>query len=185
MELINALKVKKPKYSTVYEETVLQFTAKQGGQDGRMGDATISEFGKTFKTKYQMFIYASILGIHRKEKIEISDNEEGKDFMEIKGWQPSDVVDYLLMMVMMRDNMDLVKLASLDEDRLKIEANNIIKSLEGYANGGLEFIKSRFEDHPEDFRSNYWYIDLMNEVIPEEKTDNIVNEQGSSDEVIA
>ncbi len=34
------------------------------------------------------------------------------------------------------------------------------------ANGGLEYIKSRFDDRPEDFRSNYWYFDLLDEVIP-------------------
>ncbi len=104
--------------------------------------------------------------------------------MEIKFWQPFEVADLLLILIIQKENIDLVSLAKLSEDELRLKAEEIFKAFEGYANGGLEFIKSRFEDRPEDFRNNYWYMKLLDEVIPKEKTDNIVNKHGSSDEAI-
>lgn len=172
MELLSTIKSKKPRYLAEYKNLVETFTPQQGGKSGTVSAENIVQFGKTFNSEFQMYMYATILGIHNDYKIIIENKKDTCDFWEMKNWKPSEVVDYIIMMVIQKEGIDLLRLAKETEEEVSSVAVEIVKSLEGYANGGLDLIQSKLKDEVGYAQKFLWYMNLLKEVIPDEKSED-------------
>ena len=63
MELLKKIKDKAPEYDSRHEEFIMRFTVGQGGKAGTVGEDAAFEQGKQFTTKFEFFMYATLLGL--------------------------------------------------------------------------------------------------------------------------
>lgn len=164
MELLKKIKDKAPEYDSSYEELIGKFTVLQGGKAGPASPGASWEFGKYFATKYEMYIYATLLGLKCDYRLPIRSNQKTK-FMEIKYWQPSDLADYVIMCVFAKIEIDFIELENKDDKEIEREVLNFKRLMEEFANGGFDKIRAKLESSPSFFENNdYCFLDLLDEV---------------------
>ena len=162
MEILKAIKDKAPEYNSIYEELINRFTLTQGGRAGTATESKAWEQGKYFSTKYEIFMYAALLGLKNNYKLEQPLNAKKTKFIEIKSWQPSELADYIIMCVFAQSKIDLLELESSALEYIEKEVLVFKKNLEEYANGGFEKIKEKLDSQPEFFLNNdNCFIDLL------------------------
>jgi hypothetical protein len=162
MELLKRIKDRAPEYDATHESLITKFTLVQGGRAGTASDETAWEQGKYFSTKYEIYMYAALLGLKNDYRVPISKDASKEKFMEIKSWQPSDLADYVIMGVLSKSEIDLNALERLEETEIEKEILVLRKLLEEYANGGLDKIRAKMESDPNFFDSNdNCFIDLL------------------------
>jgi hypothetical protein len=165
MEFLNNLKNKKPVYLSVYNDIIDRYTLKQGGKRGTSSEEQKFEQSKFFSTKYEVFMYAIILGLKNNYALPLHDGAKKEDFWEVTNWKPKELVDYIIMCLIAESDIDLNKLEQLEEDELSNEALKIRKLMEEYANGGFDILRSKLEDNPEFDNNELCFIDLLDEVV--------------------
>jgi len=162
MQILNRIKERAPRYNSVYETLISKFTVIQGGLAGTSTKSTFWEQGKYFSTKYEIFMYALLLGL--KKDYSITSNNKTTKFIEIKSWQPMDIADYIIMAIIAKSGVDLNELELLDKKAIEFEILKWKKLMEEYANGGFDIIRAKLEDRPEYFENNdNCFIDLLDE----------------------
>lgn len=162
MELLRKIKDRAPEYDSVHEELISKFTVGQGGRAGTAGVEATWEQGKYFTTKYEIYMYATLLGL--KNNYRVPFNSEGKrsKFIEIKSWQPSDLTEYVLMCVFAKSDINFSELDSKDDDEVDKVILSFRKLMEEYANGGFDKIRAKLEADPGYFDNNEnCFIDLL------------------------
>src|ERR1700761_4263315 len=107
MELLKKIKDRAPEYDAAHEDLITKFTLMQGGRAGTASDETAWEQGKYFSTKYEIYMYAALLGLKNNYRIPISKDAKKEKFIEIKHWQPGDLADYLIMGILAKSDIDL------------------------------------------------------------------------------
>lgn len=164
MELLKKIKDRTPEYDASYEDLITKFTLVQGGRAGTAGEGTAWEQGKYFSTKYEIYMYATLLGLKNDYKLPISSNAEKEKFIEIKYWQPADLTDYVIMSVFAQSKIDFNELENKEDKEVEKEILNLRKLMEEYANGGFDKIRSKLEQEPSFFENNdNCFIDLLEE----------------------
>ncbi len=162
MELLKKIKDRAPEYDAVHEELITKFTLVQGGRAGTASEGTAWEQGKYFSTKYEIYMYAALLGLKNNYRVPIDSNAKKEKFIEIKSWQPSDLADYVIMSVFAKSNIDFNELENKDDKEVEKEILNLRKLMEEYANGGFDKIRAKLESEPEFFDNNdNCFIDLL------------------------
>lgn len=162
MELLKKIKDRAPEYDAVHESLITKFTVVQGGRAGTTGEGTAWEQGKFFYTKYEIYMYATLLGLKRDYRIPIAANARKEKFIEIKSWQPGDLADYIIMGVLAKANLDLNEMELKDDKEVEKEILNFRKLMEEYANGGFDKIRAKLESEPSFFDNNdNCFIDLL------------------------
>lgn len=162
MELIKRLKERSPEYPTVYENLISIFTMTQGGRAGSSSDSSAWAQGKYFTTKYEIFMYAAFLGIKRKYRLPLTNNEKNISFWEIKNWQPVELVNYLIMSILTVSDIDFNQLEELNDDEVEKKITDLKKILEEYANGGFDIIRAKYEEDSTYFENNdNCFLDLL------------------------
>jgi len=162
MELLKRIKDRAPEYDATHENLITKFTLVQGGRAGTASDGTAWEQGKYFSTKYEIYMYAALLGLKNDYRLPISKEAKKEKFIEIKSWQPSDLADYVIMGVLAKSDLDLNALEKMEEAEVEKEILGIRKLLEDYANGGLDKIRAKVESDPAFFENNdNCFIDLL------------------------
>src|SRR3954468_11163695 len=106
MELLKRIKDRAPEYDAIYEPLIIQFTVAQGGRAGTAGEGTAWEQGKYFSTKYEIYMYAVLLGLKNDYRISLRTDSKMEKFIEIRSWQPADVADYVIMGVLAKSKID-------------------------------------------------------------------------------
>jgi hypothetical protein len=137
-----------------------------------------SEYNQ-FGPYYELYIYAFTLGLKRKAFLPLPPRNMTADFIEIGKWKrDSKLVDFLLMIIFTHSEeigFNWNELEDMEEVQLNETISNIISFIEGYANGGLEFIQKEWENDNL-LNSHYLFVDLMasNSTFPEveDSTDN-------------
>lgn len=164
MELINRFKSRAPEYDELYHEMIMGFTMEQGGRAGTATDTTSWEQGKYFTTRYEIYMYAALLGLKRDYRIEIPKGAEKKKFIEINAWKPVEIADYIIMGVLAKSDLDFTELEKLSEEEVEKELTKLRTLLEGYANGGFDIIRAKKEAEPAFFIENEnCFLDLIDE----------------------
>jgi hypothetical protein len=164
MELLKKIKDKAPEYDATHEDLIKTFTLSQGGRAGTATEANAWEQGKYFSTKYEIYMYAALLGLKTDYRLQIGSNATKEKFIEIKSWQPTDLADYVIMSVMAKSGIDLNELENKDDKEVEKEILNLRKLLEEYANGGFDKIRAKLESEPSFFDNNdNCFIDLLEE----------------------
>jgi hypothetical protein len=162
MELLKKIKDRAPEYDAAHEDLITKFTLVQGGRAGTAGETTAWEQGKYFSTKYEIYIYAALLGLKNNYRLPLGTNAKKEKFIEIKSWQPTDLADYVIMSVFAKSEIDLNELEQKDEKDVEKEILNLRKLMEEYANGGFDKIRAKMESEPAFFDNNdNCFIDLL------------------------
>ena len=165
MDLLDRIKTLEPEYDKFYYQFILDFTIEQGGRTGRSTEEEKWERGKYFSTRYEMYMYATLLGMKKGYEIPLEKKgKERKSFIKIDSWKPSYIADYIIMGILGLGDYDLFQMEQMDEEELQNTISNIKKDIEKYANGGLDIIKSKAEEDDTFFVENEnSFIDLLDE----------------------
>lgn len=155
-EFKNQILIKRPRYAKSRIPMMEAFANK--GQS----KSEYSQFGPL----YELYIYAFILGIKIKSFLPLPNRNLTQDFVEIGKWKrDSSLVDFLLMIVFTHSDeigFNWNELEDLQENELNKVITNIISFIEGYANGGLEFLQN---EHGQNrlINSPYLFVDILAE----------------------
>jgi hypothetical protein len=161
MELLKKIKDRAPEYDSSLEDLITKFTVVQGGRAGTASEGTSWEQGKHFATKYEIYMYATLLGLRCNYRLPINSNNKSK-FIEIKSWQPSDLAEYVIMSVLAKADIDLNELENKDDKEVEKVILQLKKMMEEYANGGFDKIRAKLESDRAFFENNdNCFIDLL------------------------
>lgn len=164
MEFLKRIKDREPEYDAVHEDLITKFTLVQGGRAGSASDTTAWEQGKYFSTKYEIYMYATLLGLKNDYRISLGTNSKREKFIEIKNWQPQDLAEYVIMSVLSKSDVDFNELEDKEDKEVEKEILNLRKLMEEYANGGFDKIRAKLEGEPAFFENNdNCFIDLLEE----------------------
>jgi hypothetical protein len=162
MEFIKRIKDRTPEYVESNRELINKFTISQGGTAGTATEKDKWEQGKYFSTVYEFYLYAMMLGLKRDYRIPISTGTKTSKFIEIRYWQPQDIVDYAIMSVIAKSDIDLNALEDLEESEVEKEILKLRKLMEEYANGGFDIINSKLSADSAFFENNEnCFLDLL------------------------
>lgn len=162
MELIARIKERAPEYDAQYTQMILDYTIEQGGKMGTQTEEAKWKQGKYFSTRYEIYMYAALLGLKKDYSIPIARGTEKKKFIEIKSWQPSEVADYIIMALLAKADLDFNALENMEEKDVEDKITELRGLLESYANGGLDIIRAKRDEDAAFFMENEnCFIDLM------------------------
>lgn len=164
MDLINRFKSREPEYDEQYHDMIMGFTMEQGGRAGTATDTTSWEQGKYFTTRYEIYMYAALLGLKKDYRIEIPKGTKKRGFIVINAWKPVEIADYIMMGLLAKSDLDFTELEKLSEEEVEKELTRLKTILEEYANGGFDIIRSKKEVDPDFFVANdNCFLDLLEE----------------------
>ncbi len=162
MELLKRFKDRAPEYDEQYYQMILDFTIEQGAGMGRSSEEDRWKQGKYFSTRYEMYMYAALLGLRKNYRLPISKGTKKQKFIEIRSWQPMEVTDYVVMGIISKSGIDLNSLENMEDDEVEDNLTKLRSVLEEYANGGFDLIRSKKEESPEFFQQNEnCFLDLL------------------------
>ncbi len=162
MELLKRFKDRAPEYDEQYYQMILDFTIEQGAGMGRSSEEDRWKQGKYFSTRYEMYMYAALLGLRKNYRLPISKGTKKQKFIEIRSWQPMEVTDYVVMGIISKSGIDLNSLENMEDDEVEDNLTKLRSVLEEYANGGVDLIRSKKEESPELFQQNEnCFLDLL------------------------
>jgi hypothetical protein len=177
----NLIKVKKPRYAKSRIPIIDAFANKGKSK------SEYSQFGPI----YELYIYAFILGLKKKIHLPLPTRNLTTDFVEIGKWKGgSSLVDFLLMIIFTHCDeigFNWNQLEDMDEKQLNSTVNDIITCIESYANGGLEYLQSEYDQNNLDI-SPYLFVDLLGEsstFLEEEEINKLEIEDADEDIVIS
>lgn len=163
MEFLKKIKDKEPEYDSQYEGLITKFTVMQGGRAGTTSEGTTWETGKYFSTKYEIYMYATLLGLKTNYRVPINNGKKSK-FIAIKDWKPTYLADYVVMGVLAKSEIDFNEIESKDDKEVEKEISNLKKLMEEYANGGFDKIRAKLESDTTFFENNdNCFIDLLDD----------------------
>jgi len=163
MELLKKIKDRAPEYDSSYEELITKFTVVQGGRAGTASEGTSWEQGKYFTTKYEIYMYATLLGLRCNYRLPIKSNDKSK-FIELKSWQPADLAEYVIMGILAKSEIDFNEIENKDDKEVEKDILHLKKLMEEYANGGFDKLRAKLESSPSFFENNdNCFIDLLEE----------------------
>jgi hypothetical protein len=165
MEFLKRIKDRAPEYDLAYEDLITRFTVVQGGRAGTSSESASWEQGKYFATKYEIYMYAVLLGLKSDYRLSLEPGIKRSKFIEIKSWQPSDLAEYIIMGVISKSKIDFNELEDKDDKEVEEEILSLKKLMEEYANGGFDKIRAKLESSPTFFDNNdNCFIDLLEEM---------------------
>lgn len=165
MELLKKIKDKAPEYDLAYEDLITRFTVVQGGRAGTAVQSASWEQGKYFSTKYEIYMYAVLLGLKNDYRLSLEPSINRSKFIEIKAWQPADLAEYVIMGVISKSKIDFNELENKDDKEVEKEILSLKKLMEEYANGGFDKIRAKLESSSTFFDNNdNCFLDLLEEM---------------------
>jgi hypothetical protein len=173
MSLLDVIKTRSPEYDSKYYDFILKFTLEQGAGMGTSSEQEKWEQGKYFSTRYEMYIYATLIGLKKGYKLPIEVGSNKKKFIPMNEWGGKDsrnnrkhqeITDFIIMSILSLGDYDLFDLEDLKEEDLKKTISQIRSDIESYANGGFDIIKSKYEQEEGYFIENEnSFIDLLDD----------------------
>lgn len=154
-EFRNNLLLKRPRYA-VSRIPVLDAFSEKGSKS-----ADYSRFGPY----YEIYIYAMMLGLKKKQRLPLPPRDLTKDFIEMGKWKrDSSLIDFLLMVIFTQTDdlqIDWNELEDMEQEDLNKVISRVVTLIEEYANGGLAYLEELWENGKLD-NSHYMFIDLYN-----------------------
>lgn len=168
-EFKDAILIKSPRFALSHEP-LFKALANKGESKGQF-----SQFGP----QYELYIYAFFIGLHVNSRIELPPRTQTTDFVKMNMWKRGNILNYLLFIVF--SNSDEIgfewdELEQMSEKQLEDVIKKIITFIEEYANGGLIYLKAKYD---QDLLSNsqYLFIDLLDEIVEEFGLTPILDEE--------
>lgn len=154
MEFLKRIKDRSPEYDKKYYDMILEFTIEQGGTMGTTTEEERWKQGKYFSTRYEMYMYAALLGLKKDYRLPIAKGTEKQKFFEMRSWQPLEITDYIIMGVLAKSDLDFNELEEMEESEVESKITQLRSLLEEYANGGFDLIRAKKEEDPRYFVDN-------------------------------
>lgn len=161
MDFLKRLKDRAPEYDAQYYNMILEFTIEQGARMGSQSEEERWKQGKYFSTRYEMYMYAALLGLRKNYRLPIARGTEKQKFLEIRSWQPMEVTDYIIMGILAKSDLDFNVLEDMEEEEVEKELTKLRSLLEEYANGGFDLIRAKKEEEPAFFLNENCFLDLL------------------------
>lgn len=159
-EFRQEIDIKRPRYLAKYFDLMQTISIK-----GATGGGDYIKFGAFFQT----YMYAFMIGYHIGECNLIVGAGETKDFAPINHWKPSEMADYILMLILSESKEKLgftwIELENMTDEQCKEAVSTIIRRIEGYANTGLNYIQNKFNNEKDEFRSPEVFLKLLREAV--------------------
>ncbi|WP_285056638.1 AlbA family DNA-binding domain-containing protein [Pedobacter ginsengisoli] len=158
-EFKDAILIKSPRFALSHEP-LFKALANKGDSKGQF-----SQFGP----QYELYIYAFFIGLHVNSRVELPPRTQTTDFVKMNMWKRGNIINYLLFVVF--SNSDEIgfewdELEQMSEKQLDEVIKKIITFIEEYANGGLIYLKNKY-DQDELSNSQYLFIDLLDDIVEE------------------
>lgn len=164
MKFIERFKDRSPRYPTKYYTKIVHPYAYVGGGNKK----NTFESGKYFSRVYEIYMYALSLGIRKSYKLPTNDVEL-TSFREIRYWRPVEVVDFIILSLLTKSNIDLNEIEDMEEIEVEKELTKLKKLMEEYAHGGFDLIQSEMQKDLHRFENDdFVFIDLLDEIEQEE-----------------
>jgi len=163
MDFLKRLKDRAPEYDSQYFDLILEFTIEQGSGMGRQSEEERWNQGKYFSTRYEMYMYAAVLGLRKDYRLPIARGTEKQKFIEIRNWQPMEVTDYIIMSILAKSDLDFNVLEDMEDDDVEKELTKLRSLLEDYANGGFDLIRAKKQEDSSFFLNENCFLDLLDE----------------------
>lgn len=161
MDFLKRLKDRAPEYDAQYFDLILEFTIEQGAGMGRQSEEERWKQGKYFSTRYEMYMYAALLGLRKGYRLPIARGTEKQKFIEMRSWQPMEVTDHIIMGILAKSDLDFNALEDMEEEEVEKELTKLRSLLEEYANGGFDLIRAKKEEEPAFFLNENCFLDLL------------------------
>ncbi len=162
MEFLKRIKDRSPEYDKKYYDMILEFTIEQGGTMGTSTEADRWKQGKYFSTRYEIFMYAALLGLKKDYRLPIAKGTDKQSFIEMRSWQPQEITEYIIMGVLAKSNLDFNELEDLEESKVESKITELRSLLEEFANGGFDLIRAKKEEDPRFFIDNEnCFLDML------------------------
>ncbi len=150
---------KEPRYNHKYDDLLKVFSTHGGG----VTDEQRYVSGRFFSNAYEYYMYCAFLGLSIGKKVAI-DKKDSHRFWNIGNWKPDEIIKFLIMSVLAKEEIDLVQLEDLEDEVVLKRINEVINALQEYANGGMEHIYQLNEDDPEYFSDDTCFVNLLKEI---------------------
>jgi hypothetical protein len=165
MNLLDRIQIKEPRYDSKYYQFILDYTIEQGSRMGTSTEKEKYERGKYFSTRYEMYMYAALLGLRKDYVLPLESSTDKKSFNKIGAWNPETVTNYIIMSVIAKGDYDLFEMEEMDDSELEKKITQIKSEIEAYANGGFDIIHSKYQEDENYFIENEnSFIDLLDEI---------------------
>jgi hypothetical protein len=157
MEFIKRFEDRAPVYDKMYREPIVNRFANVGG--GK--ETEMFERGKFFSNVYELYMYATMLGLKKNYRLPLGEVETQK-FIEIREWKTSfELVRFIEMALIARSDLDLNELENMEEAQVEGKLTELRKLLEEYANGGFDLIYTKVKEEPYFFENEYCFVEML------------------------
>jgi hypothetical protein len=146
----------RPGYLSRFEEVIRRYAQFGGGAE----DEKYTQ-GRSFSNVYELYAYAFFLGLHKNACMDLSDDDDLKSFWEIENWRPKEMIDHILACALARSDFDMLAVEEKDESELMADMRILRRTIEQYANGGLEYIERMMEEDPDQAEQDDFFLKMM------------------------
>lgn len=165
--LFDKWKTQIPKYDQAFSKPLFEPLSKKGGGS----EKSKVDLGKHFSNNYELYMYAFFLGLYNDEFLPIPDGSKKVDFSHaIQYWGSKggrlDRNDFTLL----QEFMFAAVVAKSDVDFIALEkgelserdaVRELIQTMEGYTNGGLNLIKEKLEENENLFLQPTSFLNMI------------------------
>lgn len=162
LDWLEYIKDRRPEYPEIKAKVIDRFAHK--GDKSRTGDYV--QFGPV----YQLYMYAFMLGFHKKERIPLPEKKFRKEFYPLGDWKPSGMVSYILMLllssppILEEATIDFAVMDDMSNEDVEKKFDKLIEIMEEYANAGLGIMEERFQQDPYFFNDPFAFTLLLRDI---------------------
>lgn len=146
----------RPGYLTRFEGLLRRYAQFGGGAD----DDRYTQ-GRSFSNVYELYAYAFFIGLYKDVPMDLSDDDELKSFWEIENWRPREMIDHILACALARSDFDMLAIEQKSESEVTDDIRILRKTIEMYANGGLDYILKKAEEDPDQAEHDDFFLKIM------------------------
>jgi hypothetical protein len=160
--------------SSTFREKILDLHPHYSDQYRSMIDAISNKLEKTgkgniaqFGAYYQTYMYACIIGMRLGAPKYLEANEKLWEFALMQKWKPTQIRDYVIMMLFNRSksyDYDWMDLEDANEETITAFLRAFAREMEGYANRGLEYINNIWVNQRVRFESPTIFVEILQEL---------------------
>jgi hypothetical protein len=158
MEFIRRFEDRAPEYPKMYRESIVERFALMGGGNEEIKYGS----GKFFSNVYEMYMYATMLGLRKNYRLPL-DNIETQKFIEIRAWKPTELTRFIFMGLLTKSELDFNALEDMEETQIEKELTKLKSLLEEFAHGGFDLIAAKVKEQPYFFEGEYCFLELLDE----------------------
>ena len=145
-----------PRYLSQFRPMIESIAQFQGGVENEK-----FENAKFFSNTYEFYIYAFFIGLANDKLVTILPDDKAETFWSMDNWKPKELTNQIVVCAIAKSNFDMSGIEHMQETEARIEVQKILKTIEGYANGGLQIIQDLKNSDPETFEDDMFPIRLL------------------------